>query len=372
MYIPANNYVSAGLRINYIHSLHNDKAYSIKRLRKIDERLARDYAQTQLYGGSLKSFWNKVKNIGRKVLQAPAQIASKIYPAMKKGVDFLAKNETAQNLIGAIPKVGPAIQEGVKQFSKLTDHVDKIIESIRNKNPSVSVKEAKDLISDVRNSVKEITDKTDISEEEKQRIKDNTDKVYNALPSVIKSEGYSAVKQAAGYLPFLDASTMKVMERTSKSGGALKPRIRFTKPKIITLHKDIFKKLNIPEYKPDVVGNVGGAVFRWKGMKIPFTPIEKKPPKEGMKFKDDEEKAEFEEYHRKKEEERKPLDEKRRKQGLSYMTNRLENDYNAFKKEKSSGRSKLSGGRSSLGGEDSDADKFIASMRNKLKIKKTK
>ena len=101
----------------------------------------------------------------------------------------------------------------------------------------------------------------------KQRINSNVDKIYNALPSVIKSEGLSAVQQAAGYLPYLDPSTMKVMERTSKSGGALKPRVRFTKPKIITLNKEIFKKLNFPEYKPDVVGNVGGAVYRWKGMK---------------------------------------------------------------------------------------------------------
>jgi hypothetical protein len=353
MYIPANNYVSEGLRINYIHSLHNDKAYSIKRLRKIDERLAREYAQTQLYGGSLKSFWNKVVKIGRKVLQAPAQISAKIYPYMRKGIKFLGKNEIAQNLLGAIPKVGPALQEGAKQLDSAMSHVDKILESIRNKNPSVSVKEAKDLINSIQSGVKEVTNKTNISEDEKQRINSNVDKIYNALPSVIKSEGLSAVQQAAGYLPYLDPSTMKVMERTSKSGGALKPRVRFTKPKIITLNKEIFKKLNFPEYKPDVVGNVGGAVYRWKGMKF--------SPKEGIS---DEEKAEFEEYHRKKEEERKPLDEKRK--GLF---NRPENDY---KKEKSSGRVKLSGGRSTLAGEDSDADKFIASMRNKLKIKKTK
>lgn len=344
MYIPANNYVSEGLRINFIHSLHNDKAYNIKRLRKIDETLARNYTQTQLYGGSLKGFWNKVRNIGRRVLQAPAQIASKVYPVMKKGIDFLAKNDTAQQLLGAIPKVGPIAQEGVRQLSKLTDHVDKIIESIRNKNPSVSVKEAKDLIGDIHNGVKEITDKTNISEEEKQRIKDNADKIYNALPNVIKSEGYSSVKQAAGYLPFLDPATMKVTERTSKSGGALKPRIRFTKPKIITQNKDLFKKIGLAEYKPEVIGSVGGAIYGGK----PYGS-----------FKDDKE-------HWAKEKAAEDIESK-------IVKGPGATRYSKEEKEKS-GRSMLKGGRSTLAGEmdDDEADKFIAQMRKKLSISKKK
>ena len=259
MYIPANNYMTDGLRVNFIHSLHNDKGYDVKKLRKIDDRLARDYTQTQLYGGSLKSFWQKVKKIGKKVIQAPAQIASKIYPHMKKGIDFLAKNETASNIIKSIPKVGPAIDMGVKSLSKITDSVDNIIKSIREKNPSVAFNEAKNIVTDIKDTVKNVSDKVEMSDETRKKIKDNTDKVYNALPSLIKSEGLEKVQKAAGYLPFLDTATMKITERTGKSGGALKPRIRFTKPIMITRHPEFFKAW--APYNPETVGALGGAVY---------------------------------------------------------------------------------------------------------------
>lgn len=361
MYIPANNYITPGLRVSFIHSLHNDKAYSIKNLRKIDERLARDYSQTQLYGGSFKSFWKKVSSIGKKVLNAPAQIASKVYPYMKKGIDFLAKNDTAQTLIKSIPKAGPIISEGVKQLSKITDTTDKIIESIRNKNPSIAVNEAKNLVTNVRDAVKDVSDKANISDEQKQKIKDNADKVYNALPSLIKSEGFEKVEKAAGYLPFLDAATMKITERTGKNGGVLKPKIRFTKPRIITQHADIFKKYKIPDYNPEVVGTVGGALFN----KIKSKTMKK----QDNEFKDEAEKEDFMKYHEKKNEERKASDEKRK--GLQYMTNRYQQDYDEYMKNKNSGRAGRAG-RVNLAGEDDDADAFIESVRNKMKVKKTK
>lgn len=361
MYIPANNYITPGLRVSFIHSLHNDKSYSIKNLRKIDERLARDYSQTQLYGGSFKSFWKKVSNIGKKVLNAPSKIASKIYPFMKKGIDFLAKNDTAQDIIKSIPKAGPIISEGVKQLSKITDTTDKIIENIRNKNPSVAFNEAKNLVTNVRDAVKDVSDKANISDEQKQKIKDNTDKVYNALPSLIKSEGLEKVEKAAGYLPFLDSATMKITERTGKNGGALKPRIRFTKPRIITQHADIFKKHKIPDYNPEIIGTVGGVLFG------------KNNGKPRLSFKDDAEKEDFMNYHKKKNEERKASDNEKMKQGMTFMTNRVQNDYDDYMKNKKSGRAGRAG-RANLAGadDDDDADAFIESVRNKMKIKKTK
>lgn len=338
MYIPANNYITPGLRVSFIHSLHNDKAYSIKNLRKIDERLARDYSQTQLYGGSFKSFWKKVSSIGKKVLNAPAQIASKVYPYMKKGIDFLAKNDTAQTLIKSIPKAGPIISEGVKQLSKITDTTDKIIENIRNKNPSVAFNEAKNLVTNVRDAVKDVSDKANISEEQKQKIKDNADKVYNALPSLIKTEGLEKVEKAAGYLPFLDSATMKITERTGKNGGVLKPRIRFTKPRIITQHADIFKKYKIPDYNPEVVGTVGGALFnkiKSKGKKTEEESCGRLLKKD--EFKDEEV---------------------------------IENDKLMSKGK--SGRAGRAGRVNLAGEEDDDADAFIESVRNKMKVKKTK
>lgn len=355
MYIPANNYITPGLRVSFIHSLHNDKGYSIKNLRKIDERLARDYSQTQLYGGSFKSFWKKVGQIGKKVLNAPAQIASKIYPAMKKGIDFLAKNETAKNLISAIPKAGPIINEGIKHLSKITDVTDKIIENIRNKNPSVAVNEAKNLVTGIRDAVKDVTDKTTISEEQKKKIKDNADKVYNALPSVIKSEGLEKVQKAAGYLPFLDPATMKVMERTSKKGGVLKPKIRFTKPKIITEYKDVFKKFE--PYNPETVGVIGGKVFfdyiKKTGNKLPKTI--QGVDKDGYAISP-------EAYINK-------LEKQGKHEEAEEVRKRQSKKYGPIMKEKS-GRA----GRVALGGEEDsdDAEEFIQSIRNKMRVKKTK
>ena len=60
MYIPQNSCKTQGLRKAYINSLTNDRHYSIKQIRNIDKNLARTYTNAKYYGGSLKSFWNKV------------------------------------------------------------------------------------------------------------------------------------------------------------------------------------------------------------------------------------------------------------------------------------------------------------------------
>lgn len=259
MYISQNNCKTQGLRKAYLNSMTNDRHYNIKQIRNIDKKLASKYTNTKYYGGGIKDWWKKVKDFGKRIFTAPAKIASAIYPAMKKVIDFAAENPTAQAVISSIPKVGPAIAEGIKGAKSITDIVNNVIKAIQEKNPGVSVQEAKKLVESIDQTVKNVVEKSDLSQEQKDKIEKTRDKIYKILPETIKSQGIEDVKKAAGYLPFLDISTMKTIERTGKGGRILAPKIRFVKPLFITKHKEFFKHL--PEYNAEKVGKVGGAVF---------------------------------------------------------------------------------------------------------------
>lgn len=257
MYISQINCKTQGLRKAFINSMTNDRHYNIKSLKKIDKDLARTYTNTKYYGGSLKSFFKKVGNFAKKVLNAPAKIASKIYPWMKKGIDKLDSNSTVKNLLTSVPIVGPAIPAAIHGLKDITDNVDVLIKNIQEKNPGASVQQIKEIIRKITGTFNDVKDK--IPEEDKKIIKNNVDKVLKHLPDLIKKEGVAKVDKAAGYLPFLDGSTMKTEEREGKGGRVLAPKIRFMKPLIINKHKDVFSKL--PAYDAKAVGEVGGALF---------------------------------------------------------------------------------------------------------------
>ena len=257
MYISQINCKTQGLRKAFINSMTNDRHYNIKTLKNLDKNLAKTYTNTKYYGGSLKSFWNKVKSFGKKVLNAPAQIASKIYPWMKKGIDKLDESKTIKGLLEAVPIVGPAIPAAIHGVKEITDNVDELIKNIKEKNPGASVQQIKEIINKVKNTFNDVKDK--VPEEDKKIIKNNVDKILNKLPNVIKKEGITKVDKAAGYLPYLDKSTMKIEDRTGKGGRVLAPKIRFAKPIIISKYKDIFSKL--PTYDAKIIGEVGGAIY---------------------------------------------------------------------------------------------------------------
>lgn len=386
MYIPANNYMTQGLRISFIHSLNNDKCYHTKRLRKIDDRLARDYTQTQLYGGSLKSFWGKIKNIGKHVINSAINTTKNMYKPVKWIIKNINKSDAIKGLITkvgntagpaiGVPGLGTMITTGIQSADKITDGIENVVNNIKNKNPALALKDIKSVVTNIKDTVSDVTNASNMSDEQKKKVNDNVNKVYNALPSVIKEEGLEKVQKAAGYIPFLDSATMKITERTSKKGGALKPKIRFTKPKIITEKKDIFKKYGWADYNPDTVGTVGGSVFHvLKNMpKSKYEMIQgrdpaSKGPKAAIAKLEREGKYEEAEALRKTQEEI-----KRKKYGPI---------------EKSSGRTGLAGenkecgrrgasdskaGRTGLAGElsDNEADEFIKQMRAKLQVKKIK
>lgn len=260
MYISQINCKTQGLRKAFINSMTNDRHYNIKSLKKIDKDLARTYTNTKYYGGSLKSFFKKVGSFAKKVLNAPAKIASKIYPWMKKGIDKLDSNSTVKNLLTSVPIVGPAIPAAIHGLKDITDNVDVLIKNIQEKNPGASVQQIKEIIKKITGTFNDVKDR--IPEEDKKIIKNNVDKVLKHLPDLIKKEGVAKVDKAAGYLPYLDGSTMKTEEREGKGGRILAPKIRFMKPLIINKHRDVFSKL--PAYDAKAVGEVGGVLFSSK------------------------------------------------------------------------------------------------------------
>jgi hypothetical protein len=268
MYLSVNNCKTQGLRKAFINSMTNDRHYKIKELKRIDKNLARTYTNTKYYGGSLKSFWQKVKGFGKRVLTSFINANKIFFNSGKKLLDFSRKPgvkkiiDNVGNAIGkvvGVPTMGSIINAGLDGAKTATDGLGSIIEAIKSKNPSLALNEIKGLIQKVKDTVSDAVNKIEMTPAEKEQLEKNKDKVLNKLPDVIKNFGFAKVDKAAGYLPFLDVKTYSETERTGKGGRVLKPRYRFVKPKIITLHKDIFSKL--PAYDPDIVGEVGGRVY---------------------------------------------------------------------------------------------------------------
>lgn len=370
MYISQINCKTQGLRKAFINSMTNDQHYNIKSLKKLDKDLAKTYTNTKYYGGSLKSFFKKVGRFTKNVLNAPAKIASKIYPWMKKGIDALDKNDTAKKLLEKVPIVGPAIPAVVHGLKDITDNVDVLIKNIKEKNPGASVQQIKEIIRKITGTFNEVKDK--IPEEDKKIIKDNVDKVLKHLPDIIKKEGVAKVDKAAGYLPYLDKSTMKNEERTGKGGRILTPKIRFTKPAIINKYKDVFSKL--PTYDAKAVGEVGGALFNksWKTNR-PTNKVMENKYKQLREYKSPEEFKKW--YNNLSAEEQ----EKLKKETDKYHTGKKSGEITTEPtnvgcgesgrvamsgRVASSGRVAM-GGRTKLAGDDSERAKIIARLRGK-------
>jgi hypothetical protein len=296
---------------------------------------------------------------------------------MKKGIDALDKNDTAKKLLEKIPIVGPAIPAAIHGLKDVTDNVDILIKNIQEKNPGASLQQIKEIIRKIKGTFDDVKDK--IPEEDKQIIKNNVDKVLKHLPTIIQKEGVTKVDKAAGYLPYLDKSTMKIEERTSKTGGALKPKIRFNKPSLITKYKDLFSKL--PAYDAKIIGEVGGALYYKTISKNPNSketkhglghnlPFSNKSKLDGLS---ESERSEFMKYYKDKNKERA---EKHKGDTNKWMTNTIDNDLNEWKKMKGKsgevttpstnvgcGRIDLSG-RTKLAGE-SEREQILARLRGK-------
>lgn len=286
MYIQYCAY-QPGVQYLYSQSLRNTyRNYDIDELKSYSFDAARAYSRLQ-YGGSFGSFLNKIKDIGKRIINSAITTTTNMYKPVKWITEKIAKNDTVKGIVSklgdavgtsvGVPGLGKIITTGITAADNITDGIENVIKGIKEKNPQVSVQEAKNLVNTVKNSVDSVVNSTNISDEEKNKILDRTNQIYNKLPDVIKASGYNKVKQAAGYLPFIDPSTLSETERTGKGGRILKPKIRVLKPRIINdLFKDGALKLN-EKYNPEVVAEItngiyGGTIKRHDWMHYPTRP----------------------------------------------------------------------------------------------------
>ena len=270
MYISRLSAKTQGLRKAFINSQENDRHYNIKSLKNIDKSLARKYTDARYYGGSLKSFWEGTKKFGKRILNSAIDTTKKMYKGPKMLINALSTNETAKKIIGSVgnavgsavgvPGLGTIINTGLSSANQITDVIEKIIKDIKEKNPQLAVQDIKEVINKIKNTVHDITNQTNLKDEQKKKINDNVEKIYDKLPDVIKEQGLNKVDKAAGYLPFVDINTLKQVERKTKSKtGGMIPKWKILKPVVIKHYKEVFDKL--PKYEPQVVADVAAGVY---------------------------------------------------------------------------------------------------------------
>lgn len=279
MYISEYSCIQPGLKQSYIYMMNNDNHYNIKELGKVNKNLAREYVNAKVYGAGLGDFWKKAKRGIKKFFTSALKIARPVFNGAKKALKFVANNETLQNVIEKVgntvgpaikvPGLGSIIKTGIKTADKVADGIEKIIDAIVKKNPSLTVEEAKKVVNTIKDTVEDYKKQHASSEEEKKKLDENTKKVMKGLPDAISEHGIKKVQEAAGYLPFLDPSTITQKSRTGKGGRILKPAIRVVKPKVLTQYKDFFEKVRkLKPYKADVVGPVAGRVYLGSGGRV--------------------------------------------------------------------------------------------------------
>lgn len=348
MYISVNNCRTQGLRKAYINSMTNDRHYNIKALKNIDKDLARSYTNTKYYGGSLKSFWEKAKRFGKRILNSAITTTRNMYKPVKWLVHQAASNDTIKGILGklgdavgstvGVPGLGKIINQTISTADNISDGIEKIFKTIVDKNPNATKDEIKELIKDAKKEIIDVSSTLPITPEQQKKVEeavknvkpkdyinkignkvgvkdlsDKLDKVdYNkglkafdsvinkikernpsvstkeasdlvksvvepaeelkkegenvsdekvketleALPDAVKAAGYAKIKAAAGYMPYIDKSTLTEKERVGKGGRALKPMIRVVKPALITKRKGVFTKHGLPEYNAGKIGDV--------------------------------------------------------------------------------------------------------------------
>ena len=195
----------------------------------------------QFFRGSISNQTNLTTEQKKKVEEALAKIKPKDY------INKLGEKITK----GKVKDIGDKLDK--VDLNKVRDTISEKVKKIMEKNPTVSRTEAEKLVKQVEGPAKEIG-----------QTENSTEEVIDALPDLIKSEGLEKVNASAGYLPYLNLTTVSSKERVGKGGRVLAPTIRVTKPQLILKNKDIFKKFGIPEWSAAKVGPVAGALKKLK------------------------------------------------------------------------------------------------------------
>lgn len=243
-----------------------------KKLKMMNKEAYKQYNNAKYHGGRmilggsvgswLKNKFRKVKKIAK---NAYNKVIKPVYnKVIKPGIDFLASSDigktitsTAANVIGsavsAIPVVGPIAGPVVKNTlpavvdsaKNITDAAEKVVEGIRNKNPQVSVSQAKEIVNTIKKTYGTLSD------EIKKEKEEQTKKALEELPDVVKAEGFTNALKAAPFLPLLDLNTLRE-ENTTTKGGKLKIAYKVRKPR----GADNFGKYSAP-----IVGRVAGRIY---------------------------------------------------------------------------------------------------------------
>lgn len=249
------------------------KNVNMKKLKMLDKQAFNDYHNARFHnkkigivGGSigswLKKRFKKVKNFATTAFNKVIKPAYQ--KVLKPAINFLAENPvgkaitgTAANVIGsavsAIPGVGPVagpvvskvLPEVVNSTKSLTDAAEKVVQSIKEKNPQLTVQQAKEVVNTIKKTYDSLNDEVKKQKEEQQKM------IMDKLPDTIKAAGFESVMKAAPFLPIVDLTTLK--EETGETkGGKIKISYKIRKPK----DADKYGKYSAP-----ITARVAGIMF---------------------------------------------------------------------------------------------------------------
>lgn len=248
------------------------KNVNIKKLKMLDKQAAKEFTNGKYHGGRLylgKGFGSWLKKSFNKVKRFAKNAFNKVIkPAYQKivkpGLDFLTKNEVGKSItssvssvigsaVSAIPVVGPVagpivsntLPSVLNSVDDVATAAEKIVQSIREKNPQVSVQQAKEIYNTIKNTYNTLNDEAKKAKAEQMKT------IEQKLPDTIKAEGFEAVMKAAPFLPIVDLTTLKE-EQSEGRGGRIKTVFKIRKPTGAD---------KIAKYSAPIVARVSGRMF---------------------------------------------------------------------------------------------------------------
>lgn len=243
----------------------NLRNLNVKKLKMIDPELAKTYCQYKLMGGSIKSFFQRIGNTAKKILNVMPQVSRTLHTLTGHALNFL--NSPVGKSI--IDKLGKAAEAGLKMpglakiinkipevAKKGFDGLTEIINNVKNKT-GVPLDQAKNLVQDIYNTSKEIYKDY---QDDKQKALEETKKISEKVGDIIKEEGVSAgLMKSAKYLPLMRLVN-PVYTKKSKDGGMINlPVPRFKKPS--DLIRKYISEQAVKDYPTAAVNKYAGRLY---------------------------------------------------------------------------------------------------------------
>lgn len=248
-------------------SLRNVNTKKLEMMNKHAKKMYIDsrYHAGRLYLGKGAGLKNFLKKVGRFAKKAYKKVIEPGYKKIiKPGLNFLTQNETGKALVSTIsktlgsaasmlPVVGDLAQPIIEKqlptvlsaANNITTGLENVVQSIKDKNPQITVNQAKDIYSTIKKTY------DSLSEDMKKTKEEQMKKIEQNLPDTVRAEGFEAVRKSAPFLPILDLSTLKE-EQTQTKGGKLKRVYKVRKP----TGADKYGK-----YSAHIVARVAGRMF---------------------------------------------------------------------------------------------------------------